>query len=419
MLPSPIPTPTAEELSNPPVLTLSRPPVTHLGLGLIGPGLVGAELQRQLAAAAPSLASKGLTLSLLGIARSRCHHLCPLDPATPPLPLDSTPPAPTSPTSPPTDLAAFGTAVAAAATAREATPVLIDCTAGTAAPDLYVSWLSQGISVVTANKRFLTGPPQELKAALDIIESWNKLSRQGNTKTSTSTSTHGRGHGRPRLYYEASCGAGLPIISTLQRLVATGDRIRRIEGVLSGTLSYIFNTFTPATPFSSVVKGAKEAGYTEPDPREDLSGTDVARKVVILSRTVGLLDTKLEDIAVQSLVPKSLVDVDVETFMERLPGSDVVMAARAQEAKENKEVLRYVGVVDTDTGGSEVVIRKYGPGHPFAGLVGSDNMVSIVTDRYPVETPLVVRGPGAGAAVTAGGVFSDLLALAATQGAPY
>ena len=221
------------------------------------------------------------------------------------------------------------------------------------------------------------------------------------------------------MYYEASCGAGLPIISTLQRLVATGDRIRRIEGVLSGTLSYIFNTFTPATPFSSVVKGAKEAGYTEPDPREDLSGTDVARKVVILSRTVGLLDTKLEDIAVQSLVPKSLVDVDVETFMERLPGSDVVMAARAQEAKENKEVLRYVGVVDTDTGGSEVVIRKYGPGHPFAGLVGSDNMVSIVTDRYPVETPLVVRGPGAGAAVTAGGVFSDLLALAATQGAPY
>ena len=167
--------------------------------------------------------------------------------------------------------------------------------------------------------------------------------------------------------------------------------------------------------WSECVARAKAAGFTEPDPRDDLSGTDVARKAVILARECGLR-TELSDVHVQGLVPDSLTGVPVAEFLERLPSHDVVMSARYQEAKESGEVLRYVAVVDAEAGSCEVVMRKYPREHPFAALKGSDNIVQFTTERYDAN-PLIVRGPGAGAAVTAAGAFSDILHVATHLGA--
>lgn len=192
----------------------------------------------------------------------------------------------------------------------------------------------------------------------------------------------------------------------------------KVEGVLSGTLSYIFNSATPDRPFSDVVAEAKRLGYTEPDPRDDLSGTDVARKVVILAREAGL-ELELSDVSVESLVPASLASPDLSPadFMAGLPAHDAEMAARLAAAAANGAVLRYVGVVDVAARTGAVALREYPGDHPFAGLAGADNIISFTTARYAAQ-PLVVRGPGAGAEVTAGGVFSDLLRLAAYLGAP-
>jgi aspartokinase/homoserine dehydrogenase 1 len=219
-------------------------------------------------------------------------------------------------------------------------------------------------------------------------------------------------------FYEATVGAGLPVVATLQHLLASGDRIERIEGIFSGTLSYIFNSYAPAAggaPFSAVVLGAKAEGYTEPDPRDDLSGADVARKVTILARECGL-ELELADVPVRSLVPGALSEVSVEEYLARLPEFDAEMAALAAEAEAAGEVLRYVGVVDVAGGGGAVELRRYPKVHAFASLTGSDNIIAFSTARYAAQ-PLVIRGPGAGAEVTAGGVFSDLLRLAAYLGA--
>jgi len=164
------------------------------------------------------------------------------------------------------------------------------------------------------------------------------------------------------------------------------------------------------------VSEAKANGYTEPDPRDDLSGTDVARKVVILARESGL-NISMEDVPVQSLVPAELMDCSIDEFMQRLPEFDQQMADRFAEAASNGKVLRFVGVVDTLKGMGSVELGAYSKEHAFGSLNGSDNMVSFSTRRY-CNTPLVVRGPGAGAEVTAAGVFSDLLKLAAYLGAP-
>ncbi|EPS58260.1 hypothetical protein M569_16554, partial [Genlisea aurea] len=218
-------------------------------------------------------------------------------------------------------------------------------------------------------------------------------------------------------FYEATVGAGLPIITTLQGLLETGDKILRIEGVFSGTLSYIFNNFAGNLTFSEVVKEAKEAGYTEPDPRDDLSGTDVARKVIILARECGL-KLELSDIPVQSLVPDPLKGcATVDEFMNQLPQYDGDMAKQRQDAEAAGEVLRYVGAVDVVNKRGTVELRRYGKDHPFAQLSGSDNIIAFSTVRYEKQ-PLIIRGPGAGAEVTAGGVFSDVLRLASYLGAP-
>jgi aspartokinase/homoserine dehydrogenase 1 len=210
-------------------------------------------------------------------------------------------------------------------------------------------------------------------------------------------------------------GAGLPIISTLHDLVHTGDQVLRIEGVLSGTLSYIFNNFDGTRPFSEIVQDARGKGYTEPDPRDDLSGMDVGRKLVILAREMGL-DLELANVRIESLVPESLRGGSIEEFLQRLPEHDSAMIALLQEAQSRGEVLRYVGVIDPE-GECSVDLKSYPRSHAFAGTSGSDNIVAFQTKRYQARS-LIVQGPGAGPEVTAGGVFADLLRLASYLGGP-
>jgi aspartokinase/homoserine dehydrogenase 1 len=201
----------------------------------------------------------------------------------------------------------------------------------------------------------------------------------------------------------------------LHDLVQTGDQVLKIEGVLSGTLSFIFNTFDGTKPFSEIVQDARRKGYTEPDPRDDLSGLDVGRKLVILAREMGL-DLELADVQIESLVPESLRGGSVEEFLERLPEHDHAMTGLLTEAKERSEVLRYVGVVDPKAQCS-VELRSYPRTHAFGGTSGSDNIVAFRTKRYHTQS-LIVQGPGAGPDVTAGGVFADLLRLASYLGGP-
>lgn len=216
--------------------------------------------------------------------------------------------------------------------------------------------------------------------------------------------------------YETTVGAGLPVIGTLREFIETGDRIISIEGVFSGTLAYGFNAYDGSVPFSRIVADARERGYTEPDPRDDLAGTDVARKVVILGREMGL-GLELDLVGVESLVPESLRSCPTaEEFLDRLGEFDADMQARLDAAKARGEALRYVGVVDP-SGESQAELRSYPLSHPFAQLTGSDNIIAFRTARYD-QQPLIVRGPGAGPKVTAGGVFADLLRLAAYLGAP-
>ncbi|KAG5233109.1 aspartate kinase family protein [Salix suchowensis] len=266
--------------------------------------------------------------------------------------------------------------------------VLVDCTADSNVASCYHDWLRRGIHVITPNKKANSGP-------LDQYLKLRALQRQSYT----------------HYFYEATVGAGLPIISTLRGLLETGDKIQRIEGIFSGTLSYIFNNFKGTRAFSNVVEEAKQAGYTEPDPRDDLSGTDVARKRIWFK--VGL-----SDIPVQNLVPEPLrACASAEEFMQQLPQFDNEMARARQEAEDAGDVLRYVGVVDAVSREGRVELRRYKKDHPFAQLSGSDNIIAFTTTRYK-EQPLIVRGPGAGAQVTAGGIFSDILRLASYLGAP-
>ncbi|KAF7149221.1 hypothetical protein RHSIM_Rhsim03G0264300 [Rhododendron simsii] len=272
--------------------------------------------------------------------------------------------------------------------------VLVDCTSDSGIASHYYDWLRRGIHVITPNKKANSGP-------LDQYLRLRALQRQSYT----------------HYFYEATVGAGLPIISTLHGLLETGDKILQIEGIFSGTLSYIFNNFIGTQSFSEVVVEAKEAGYTEPDPRDDLSGMDVARKVIILARESGL-ELELSDIPIESLVPEPLrVTASAEEFLQQLPQFDQDMANKRQDAEDVGEVLRYVGVVDVVNQRGAVKLGRYKKDHPFAQLSGSDNIIAFTTERYK-QQPLIVRGPGAGAQVTAGGIFSDILRLASYLGAP-
>ena len=269
--------------------------------------------------------------------------------------------------------------------------VIVDCTASGAIAGHYEDWLNRGIHVITPNK----------KANTDTFASY-----EGLKKASRSLRKH--------YLYETTVGAGLPIIETVRDLIETGDEILSIEGILSGTLSYLFNSFDGSRPFSEILADAKRMGYTEPDPRDDLSGMDVARKVVILAREMGL-SLELSDVDIESLVPAELETGSAEEFIARVSEYDDVLSGRLEEAKANDEVLRFVGSVDCE-GNASVQLRRYASDHAFARIQLTDNIVQFRTGRYN-DNPLIVQGPGAGPEVTAGGIFADLLRLAAYVGA--
>ena len=359
---------------------------TPIAVGIVGPGAIGKTLLKQLREQLPTLHSElNMDVRVAGVADSRKMLLAPsgLDLAT--WEGDFAAQA-----HEPADLSAFAKALKGSFIPNV---VIVDCSASEHVAAYYEEWMRLGIHVITPNKRANSGP-------YAYYARLRELGRKSYT----------------HYFYEATVGAGLPIISTLQSLRDSGDRISRIEGVFSGTLSYIFNTYTPKDAFSDVVLKAKQLGYTEPDPRDDLSGTDVARKVVILARESGLR-LELSDVPIQSLVPEALRGADAAEYLRRLPEFDGEMAAMVSQAEASGEVLRYVGIVDPGPAGSRVELRRYPKSHPFASLSGSDNMMAFTTSRYATQ-PLIVRGPGAGAEVTAGGVFADLLRLAAYLGAP-
>jgi len=268
--------------------------------------------------------------------------------------------------------------------------VILDCTSSAELTTHYPLWLERGIHIITPNKKANSGTMEFYRTLRSIT----------------------RATGRHYLY-ETTVGAGLPIINTLRDLVQTGDQVLKIEGVLSGTLSYIFNTFDGSRSFSDVVQEARNKGYTEPDPRDDLSGMDVGRKLVILAREMGL-ELELGDVRIDSLVPESLIQGSVEDFLKRLPEHDQAMTDFFAQARGRGEVLRYVGVVNPE-GQCSVELKSYPSSHAFAGTSGSDNIVAFTTQRYRTQS-LIVQGPGAGTEVTAGGVFADLLRLASYLG---
>jgi aspartokinase/homoserine dehydrogenase 1 len=269
--------------------------------------------------------------------------------------------------------------------------VLIDCTASSEVAARYPEWLAAGIHVVTPNKKGNSGE-------LELYRRIRTARRAGGA----------------HFLYEANVGAGLPVIQTLRDLRETGDDIQSIEGIFSGTLAYLFNVYDGRAPFSEIVRDARARGYTEPDPRDDLSGLDVARKLIILGREMGL-PLELKDVKVESLVPPGLEQGSIEEFMERLPRHDAAMHERLESARARGRVLRYVARL-TAAGEATVGLTELDRKHTFANLALTDNVVRYATRRY-CDNPLIVQGPGAGPEVTAGGVFADLLRLTAYLGA--
>jgi aspartokinase/homoserine dehydrogenase 1 len=192
----------------------------------------------------------------------------------------------------------------------------------------------------------------------------------------------------------------------LQDLILTGDKVNEIEGIFSGTLSYLFNTYDGSIPFSKIISDAKDMGFTEPDPREDLSGMDVARKLVILAREMNLKITT-DDVSVESLVDHDLEDLSVDGYLEKLKDYDAEMKEKLDQAQKNNKVLRYIARLNP-SGSATVKLEEVDSDHPFAQLKGSENIIIFKTERYS-DYPLVHRGAGAGSSVTAAGIFADLL----------
>lgn len=268
-----------------------------------------------------------------------------------------------------------------------ASTIVLDAAAGEATATAGASAIERGGAVVLSNKAPLALPVEDPAAKA----CWSQATSSG------------------RLRYEATCGAGLPVISTLHTLLDTGDEVIEIQGALSGTLGAIFSDVADGASFSDAVRAAKERGYTEPDPRDDLSGLDVARKALILARTMGR-DVNLTDIAIESLVPDDLAECSVAEFLDRISALDASMAERAGAATSAGEALKYIATVPA-AGPIKVGVQGVTTASVLGALQGPENIVSMRTRRYD-DYPLVVSGPGAGAAVTAAGMLGDVLALA-------
>ncbi|BGP39869.1 Homoserine dehydrogenase [Rhodotorula kratochvilovae] len=387
-------------------------------VAIVGVGLVGKQVVQQLTSPAlagifkiVSLTNSKHTLALSPAAPALDANtlLSLLPPSSQPLPAKSAHPAASYSPASPADLVKQ---LAADARAAKHHTILIDCTSDLAVTELYPQAIASGLSVVTPNKKGFSSSSALFQQIVDA------------------QSAPGAG----LVYLEATVGAGLPIISTLRDLLKTGDEVTKIEGVFSGTMSYIFNNFSPATPaagpppkFSEVVKVAKEHGYTEPHPADDLSGSDVARKLTILSRLLSINPSSLAalpslpegyaSLDTETLIPSALASVaSGDEFVQRLPDHDAEFEKMRADAEKEGKVLRYVGVIDRAAGVVKCGLEAYPTSHPFASaLGGSDNIVAFHTARY-AQRPLIVQGAGAGADVTAMGVVADAIKVAERMG---
>ena len=263
--------------------------------------------------------------------------------------------------------------------------IFVDNTANSSVASSYESIIDSSISIVTPNKKAFSGSLAYYKRLKDLA-----ILRD------------------VRLLYETNVGAGLPVLSTLDNLISSGDELIRIEGVVSGSLSFIFNSFNKEKKFSQLVKDAKQLGYTEPDPREDLSCFDVRRKMLILARDSGF-DLQEEDITIEPFLPDALFgDSSIGAFLEDLEGYDSKMEELRRNAEMSNCRLAIIGEVKD--GKASILLKQVEKSSPFYNLSGSDNMIVFTTSRY-YKNPLVIRGPGAGSEVTAAGVFADIISI--------
>ncbi len=348
-----------------------------LNLFVMGVGTVGSDLLKQIAKQQEKLQnSKALCLRVVGIANS---HKCIFNREG-------------------IDLSNYKEALQASETASSPeffrdeiirmnifNSVFVDCTDSAEVAGLYAELLDRNISVVAANKI----------AASGSYDSYMKLKETAARRD-------------VKFLFETNVGAGLPIINTINALINSGDKILRIEAVLSGSLNYIFNTINSETPLSRAIELSREEGYSEPDPRVDLSGQDVVRKLVILAREAGY-SLEQSDIHRNLFIPKEYFEGDIESFMQGIKQLDADFEQRRQQLSDEGKRLRFVAsLVD---GNAEVGLQAVDSRHPFYHLEGSNNVILITTERYK-EYPMIIKGYGAGAAVTAAGVFADIISIA-------
>jgi aspartokinase/homoserine dehydrogenase 1 len=356
--------------------------VRSVNLFLVGVGLIGGTLVDQIAGHREILADEHkIRINLAGAANSRRMIFNPdgLDPKTVKALFAADAPAD------PFDLDAF---IARMKTFNLPNMAFCDCTSGGNIASRYTEILQAAIPIVTPNKKANSGSLEYYRALTG----------------------YAKDRGIPYLYETTVC-AGLPVISTLRDLAVSGDRVRRIEAVLSGTLSYIFNNFDGSKSFSCLVREARAKGYTEPDPRDDLNAMDAARKALILARECGM-SLEFDSVVIEPILPAACFEAgDVEAFFAELRNADPVFEKRRADASARGQALRYVAVIEE--GAARISLREEGEGSPFRSLVDADNIVVITSDRYST-LPMVIKGPGAGAQVTAGGVFADIVRIART-----
>ncbi len=264
-------------------------------------------------------------------------------------------------------------------------PVFVDCTASPAIALLYGDLLLHNVNVVAANKI----------AASSEYSNYSRLKQIARKKD-------------VKFLFETNVGAGLPIINTINNLINSGDKILKIEAVVSGTLNYIFNVISKETPLSKAILMAKEAGYSEPDPRVDLSGKDVVRKLVILAREAGYV-VEQDDVIKNLFIPEKYFEGSVEDFFNKITEIDGEFEQKRIEAAKNDEHFRFVATLEN--GKTEVGLQKVNSTHPFYALEGSNNVILLTTERYK-EYPMEIKGYGAGSEVTAAGVFADIIGIA-------
>ena len=351
--------------------------VRTLNLFVVGTGLIGSTFLKQLAAQSDYLAKeKLLKINVVGLARSKKMWLNPEGISLQNWQEELDENGKT------TSLSAFVQRI------REfnlPNSVFIDCTSDKDIIQYYFPLLDASVSVVTPNK----------VANSSSYAEYRRLQQTAVRKG-------------VKFLYETNVGAGLPIINTIQGLMASGDKFVKIEAILSGTLSFIFNRFVEGTRFVDIVGEAKEKGYTEPDPRDDLSGLDVARKILILARETGIA-LEMSDIQIAPILPENCLQAStVDAFFKEVEGSDAYFANLLNEAVAKGEKLRYIATLEN--GKATLQLRTVDADHPFYSLSGADNIVSFTTERYNTR-PLVVKGPGAGAEVTASGVFADVMSI--------